>query len=97
MNELDITFVFAAAIVGVLLSLFYFGGLWFTVNRIKSVKWPGFLIGMSFLLRMILLMTVFYFILSYHWMYLLFALITFLITRQFLLHRIPNKEITLNN
>ena len=37
--------------IGAALGLFYYGGLWVTVNRLSGTGWPGLLTLASFLLR----------------------------------------------
>lgn len=37
--------------IGAALGLFYYGGLWMTVNRLPTTGWPGVLTVVSFLVR----------------------------------------------
>lgn len=69
---------------GMILGVLYFSGLWFTVQYIHHGKHPTFWLVTSLILRMTLLLTAFYLILSYgHWGHLLAALAGFVIFRIF--------------
>ena len=51
-----------AFLIGLILGVVYFGGLYLIVQRITSFKHPGFIMAISFVIRMGLLLIVFYFI-----------------------------------
>ena len=73
-------------IVGVALGLMFFGGLWLTVKKtVTSIK-PASLILGSFIVRMVLVLTGFYFIGVGNWQRLLTALAGFIIARFLVLH-----------
>jgi len=59
--------LFFAAVVGLSLGVFFYGGLYFTVTRGLSSKHPGLWFVSSLLLRMGLVLTGFYFISDGHW------------------------------
>lgn len=69
---------------GAILGVLYFSGLWLTVQRIHHGKYPALWLVASLVLRMALLLTAFYLILSYgRWEHLLAALAGFVILRIF--------------
>lgn len=71
-------------ICGMILAILYLFGLWFTVQRIREGEHPVFWLITSLILRMALLLTAFYFILSYgNWEYLLAVLAGFITLRIF--------------
>lgn len=51
-----------AFIVGLVVGVIYFGGLYFSVQKITTVKHPSLIMGLSFVLRMAILLIVFFFI-----------------------------------
>lgn len=72
---------------GMLLGLFFFGGLWLTVRRIPGSRSPVlFTIG-SFIARTAVVMVGFYFITQGHWARVAVALLGFLVMRAILIHR----------
>jgi len=52
---------------GLLMGGLYFGGLWFTVNRVAGARNPQLLLGISFLGRSALLLAAFYLLLLPGW------------------------------
>lgn len=78
---------------GCLLGLFYFGLLWQTVQRIPGSRNPALLVFGSFLVRIAMALTTFYFVMSGRWERILACLLGFLIVRQFLIARIrPRRD-----
>ncbi len=53
-----------AALAGLLLGLFYFGGLWLTVRGITCGKRPGMLMLASFVLRLLVALSGFYMVMD---------------------------------
>lgn len=82
-------FIVISVVSGCLLGIIYFGGLWYTVKRIPDL--PGrkmyVLIISSFIVRTFFVLLGFYFLLSFHWAYLLLAFLAFILTRQVVLRR----------
>lgn len=74
-----------AFVTGVLLGIIFFGGLWWTVQKIVSTKWSAFWMFCSLMLRMSIVLTGFYFIAHDHWERLLVSLFGFIITRYFVM------------
>ncbi|WP_301922280.1 ATP synthase subunit I, partial [Ferruginibacter sp.] len=60
MNE--ISNLIWAFIVGLLLGVLFFGGLWITVKKVINSKIPGLLMVGSFVLRITIVLAGFYFI-----------------------------------
>lgn len=84
MNEFGVLMLSFA--VGLLLGLIFFGGLWLTVRRGTSAKYPIIWFGGSFLLRTAIVLAGFYWIAGDRWEGLLLCVAGFLISR-FLLTR----------
>jgi len=72
----------AALIAGILLGAFFFGGLWWTVNNGLSSKRTAFWFFGSMLVRMIIVVLGFYFILGDDWKRILAGLLGFLVARM---------------
>lgn len=82
-----------AAIAGLLLGAFFFGGLWWTVQRGVSSKYAAFWFLGSLLLRLSLVLTGFYWISGQRWERLLACLIGFVFARLIVLRLTrPPKE-----
>ncbi|GAA5520221.1 ATP synthase subunit I [Aliifodinibius salicampi] len=87
MTYLQMFFYVTAAGGGVVLGLIYFGGLWITVKKVNNARRPYLLLASSFLVRTALVLAGFYLLLLYNWIYLVLAMITFIVTRHFLIQR----------
>jgi len=70
-----------ALVTGVLLGVIFFGGLWWTVQKVVSSQWSALWFIGSLLLRMSIALTGFYFIARGHWERLLLCLFGFVIAR----------------
>lgn len=70
-----------AVLAGFLLGGIFFGGLWWTVNKLAANTSPAVLLIMSFLVRTAVLLAGFYFLLEAGWQYLLAAMFGFLAAR----------------
>ncbi len=89
MNEtLPILLVFAT---GLLLGLLFFGGLWLTVKAAVISTKPALLIFGSFVFRIALVLTGFYFVGAGNWQRLLIGLLGF-ITARFLTIRFTKSK-----
>lgn len=62
--SLDIPSLIISLVVGIVLGLFYFGGLWLTLKQLSIVKRPFLLLFVSFWLRLAISLPVFYWIVS---------------------------------
>ncbi|MEO7765843.1 MAG: ATP synthase subunit I [Ferruginibacter sp.] len=84
MNEiLNIVMPF---IVGLLLGVLFFGGLWFTVKKLAASKTPALLVMGSFVFRISIVMAGFYFIGLGDWKKLVACLIGFVVARTAVIH-----------
>jgi F1F0 ATPase subunit 2 len=85
---IDISMLFIAFLLGLVLSGFYFGLLWLTVRQLEHRQRPEVFLLLSLLLRLFLLLSCFYLILHYaSWPPLLAALAGFMTLRVLLLHK----------
>ena len=83
----------AMAGAGVIIGLFYFGGLWLTLNKLTgSSKW-GLLLGASFLLRNIITVAAFYLLSAGDWQRILALAVGFTLVRFFAIKRIQPKPV----
>jgi F1F0 ATPase subunit 2 len=80
----------ASLTVGFLIGLFYFGGLWWTVERVNAAQSPGLLLLASFTVRTAVAIFAFYLIMGGEWTRLLIALAGFFIARYILIRRYGN-------
>jgi F1F0 ATPase subunit 2 len=71
----------AGLLVGILLGVFFYGGLWWTIARSTTLAQPAWLILGSFVLRTVTTVAGFYIALQGGWPSLIAALIAFLMTR----------------
>ena len=79
MNEM-LTLVLAL-VTGVLLGAIYFGGLWWTVQKVVLSKWSALWFLGSLLLRTSIALSGFYFVAGGHWERLLACLLGFVMAR----------------
>lgn len=70
-----------ATIAGLGIGLFYFGGLWFTVNQLTKTKNAGRLFLLSFVLRNVLALAGFYWVMDSQWQRAVALLLGFLLAR----------------
>lgn len=75
-------------LAGMVLGLFFFGGLWWTLKRLTVVKNPGLLMSVSLLLRSVLTMLGLYLVFDGQLNRLLAALLGMLLVRLWLRRRI---------
>lgn len=73
---------------GSVLGLFYFWGLWKTVERMPAVRNPYAWMFASFLIRTILVVLGFYILLQLQWQFVAIALIGFILARMILVRRL---------
>ncbi len=72
----------AVLVVGIALGVFYFGGLWATVRRLRRVRKPGRLLGLSFVLRTGVVLAVFAFLAAHRWWWTAVAVAGFFLARE---------------
>ncbi|MBE0411562.1 MAG: ATP synthase subunit I [Anaerolineales bacterium] len=86
MNEF--MYLVAALLAGMLLGLFYFGGLWVTVQRIPTSRVPLLLTIGSFLLRAGIVLGGFYIVAQGEWLRVIVSLVGFILMRIILLFKL---------
>lgn len=77
---------------GMVLGLFYFGGLWWTTKKALTARRPALLFILSFIGRNLLALAAFYFIMGGRWQRLLFALGGFIPARLLIKDYILRKK-----
>lgn len=83
-----------AFLAGLALGLFYYGGLWLTVQRLPKSRSPGVLAAVSLFLRLGLVLVAFYLVMGGRWERLLACVAGFLLTRTLLIHRLgPRRQV----
>jgi len=80
-----------ALLGGVMVGLFYFGGLWLTVSRLPAAKYPALLALGSFLVRTVIALAGFYLLMAGSLYNLLACLVGFILARTLTL-RFMNRE-----
>lgn len=78
---MTILLISLAVIPGAMLSLFFFGGLWWTVRRIDSDDHPARLLLTSFIVRTAVVLAGFYALGQWRWEAIAVAAAAFVITR----------------
>lgn len=68
-------------IVGLILGVVYFGGLYLSVQMINTAKHPSLIMVLSFAIRMIILVTAFFFIAKNGIKHILLALVAVMLVR----------------
>lgn len=80
MNEILISLL--VVVIGAALGVFFFGGLWFTVQKLVNTKTPGLLFLGSFILRMSIVVLGFYGVMQLvSWLNGLLCLFGFIVAR----------------
>ena len=77
-----------ALLAGALLGVFFFGGLWWTVQKGVTSKNPALWFLGSLLLRTSLILAAFYFVSQGHWSRLVACLLGFVIARVIVVKRL---------
>jgi F1F0 ATPase subunit 2 len=75
-----------ALIAGVILGILFFGGLWFTVNKLANAKTPALWMLGSLVLRVGITMTGFYFVSAGNLQILLTCVLGFFIARYMVVY-----------
>lgn len=81
-----------ALVAGVGLGLFYFGGLWLTVRRLPTCRWPIPMVLASFVGRTAVAVISFYFVMDGRWERILVCLAGFMMVRLFMISRMRAGE-----
>jgi len=78
---------------GVLLGAIFFGGLWWTVQKVVSSQWSALWFIGSLLLRMSIALAGFYFIARGSWERMLLCLLGFVVARFIVTHRLRSRQV----
>ncbi len=84
----DVLVLLASLAAGLILGIIYFRGLWQTVVRLPDFKRPVWSVTWSFVARVGIVMTGFFFIMQGHLERLAVAMAGFLLARQILVRRL---------
>lgn len=79
MNEL--INMLPSLLAGIILGLIFFGGLWLTIQKGLRSKNSALIFAGSFIIRIAIILSGFYFVVQYGWKNLLVCLLGFLIAR----------------
>ena len=85
--------IIGVLIIGLLLGIFFFGGLWWTTQKGIQSKSPALWFLGSLIIRMAITITAFYYISRDHWDRALICLIGFIIARGIIMRSTKVKEI----
>jgi len=80
----EATRLILCALAGAGLAVLFFGGLWWTVRRSMTSKWPGLWVFISLIVRMAMILTGFYLVAGGHWQRLVACLIGLVAARTLL-------------
>lgn len=87
----EITFIILAALSGLILGLFFFGGLWWTIRKSIVSKHPALLMLSSLIIRFCVVLAGFYYISLGSWKRILSCLAGFIIAK-FIVTRLTRPE-----
>ena len=89
---MNTTWIIGSVVIGSVLGVFYFGGLWLTVRRVATDEQPALLLFVSFLVRSGVVLSGFYFVTDGRWERLVACLAGFLAARTLLIRRLRDVE-----
>lgn len=81
------TRIVLAVIAGLLLGLFYYGGLWWTVRQLQTSRHLGLLFAGSFLVRTVVVIGGFFLVSGGDWLLIVASLVAFIGVRLVLTRR----------
>ena len=84
----DALWLVVALVAGVGLGLFYFGGLWLTIERLPQSKSPALFAMISFVGRTVLTLVGFYYVMGDSWQRLVACLVGVVVARVVLVRRL---------
>ena len=84
----DAVYLLTSLAAGMILGIVYFRGLWQTVLRLPDFKRPAWSVSWSFVARVGIVMSGFYFIMDGHLERLAMAMAGFILMRQILVRRL---------
>jgi len=83
----EIFFIAISLVVGVAIGIINFAGMWSTIHYLSQVKHPAILMMLSFIVRMAIIMTTFYFVMDGRWERLIACMVGFFLVRRVLMKR----------
>jgi F1F0 ATPase subunit 2 len=89
----DIPALAIALLGGALLGVFFFGGLWWTVQQGVTSRWPALWFLASLLLRTGITLVGFYYVSQSHWSRLGMCLLGFLMARVIVVKRLSRLQV----
>ena len=92
MQTLFWIYLILSFLAGGLLGAFFFGGLWWTVQKITGSGRPYMISVISFIVRTAIVLAGFYFLIKAGWQFMLAALFGFIIARTILAYKLKPKE-----
>jgi len=84
----DLMALALALAAGGALGVFYFGGLWFTIQRLPGAERPGLIALISFMLRTAIAIGALVLVAGESWQRLLAAMVGFFVARMVLVRRL---------
>lgn len=91
---MELKLIIFSIISGGLTGLIYFGGLWYTVKKLPSSAVPHGLMIFSMALRLAIVLMAFLMLIRLHWIYLLIALIAFILVRQIIMYKVNRTDLS---
>jgi F1F0 ATPase subunit 2 len=92
MMTMDIAGLLMALVIGTAIGIFYFMGLWWTIQKLPETRRPGLWMMSSYFIRTAVTIFAFYLVMGGHWQRLLVSLVGFVTIRMVLVRRMkPNK------
>jgi F1F0 ATPase subunit 2 len=79
--------ILLALIGGLVVGVAYYGGLWWTVNRVGAAERPGLLFGVSFFVRTVLALAGLFLFTALHWLLIAAYMASFIVARIYLTRR----------
>jgi len=77
----EFLYMIFAFIAGIVLGMFFFGGLWYTVKKAVNAKMPALWFLGSFIIRVCIVMIGFYYIVQVGWQALIISVVGFIVAR----------------
>jgi len=91
-------YLLLSLLAGCLLGAFFFGGLWWTVQKITESSRPYLISVISYIIRIAVVLVCFYLLLQSGWQNLFAAMIGFIITRTVLAYKLkPERRLPGND
>lgn len=94
MNEVQPALFLAVFLIGVVLGIFFFGGLYLTIRRLSITRHPFLLVMGSFMLRLLLTLVGFYWAMDGELWRLVVCLMGFLVARQVIVHKFKTASVS---